>query len=136
MSEKPLPVMDEDSQPFWEGLRAGHLLLKLCSSCHKYHFFPRAICPHCHSDAVTWVPSSGRGVIYSFTVARRPAGPAFKDEVPYAIVLVQLEEGPRIMTRILGDPETVRIGLAVEVDIQAASDEISLPYFKVQEGAR
>jgi hypothetical protein len=135
MIEKPLPVVDEDSQPFWEAARRGDLLLKLCSSCRQYHFFPRAICPYCHSDAVTWAPSSGRGTIYSFTVARRPAGPAFKDDVPYAIALVQLNEGPRIMTRIMADADAVRIGLPVEVMFQAASDEVSLPYFKVQEEA-
>lgn len=135
MIEKPLPVVDEDSRPFWEATRRGDLLLKHCSACHQYHFFPRAICPHCHSDAVTWAPSTGRGAIYSFTVARRPAGPAFKDDVPYVVALVQLDEGPRIMTRIISSPEAVRVGMPVEVIFQAASDEISLPYFKVQEEA-
>jgi uncharacterized protein len=135
MIEKPLPVVDEDSQPFWDAARRGDLLLKLCSSCRQYHFFPRSICPHCHSDAVAWAPSSGRGTIYSFTVARRPSGPAFKDDVPYVIALVQLDEGPRIMTRILADAEAVHIGLPVEVIFQPASDEVSLPYFKVQAGS-
>lgn len=136
MIEKPLPVVDEDSKPFWEAARDGKLVLKRCNSCSEFHFFPRAICPHCYSDAVTWAPSSGRGTIYSFTVARRPAGPAFKDDVPYAVALVQLEEGPRIMTRIVADADSVRIGLPVEVTFQAVSDEISLPYFKLQEGGR
>lgn len=136
MIEKPLPVVDEDSQAFWEATLRGDLLLKHCSACRHYHFFPRAICPHCHSDAVNWARSTGRGAIYSFTVARRPAGPAFKDDVPYVVALVQLDEGPRIMTRIIASPEAVRIGMPVEVTFQAASDEISLPYFKVQEEVR
>jgi uncharacterized OB-fold protein len=134
MIEKPLPVVDEDSQPFWEAAHDGRLIIKHCSSCGEYHFFPRAICPHCHSDAVSWAPSSGRGTIYSFTVARRPAGPAFKDDVPYAVALVQLDEGPRLMTRIMADAGTVRIGLPVEVTFQKLSDEISLPCFRVQDG--
>lgn len=135
MSEKPLPMVDEDSQPFWEATHRGDLLLKHCSACRQYHFFPRAICPHCHSDAVTWAPSKGAGSIYSFTVARRPAGPAFTDDVPYVVALVQLDEGPRIMTRIISSPEAVRIGMPVEVTFQAASEEISLTYFKVKEEA-
>src|SRR3546814_10685976 len=114
MIEKPLPVVDEDSQPFWEAARRGDLLLKHCSACRQYHFFPRAICPHCHSDAVTWAPSKGAGSIYSFPVARRPSGPAFKDHVPYVVPLVQLDACPRIITRIITVAVAHHIGLRSE----------------------
>jgi uncharacterized OB-fold protein len=135
MSDKPAPVVDEDSREYWEAARSGRLILKLCRDCRRHHFFPRAICPHCHSEAVEWVDARGTGTVYSFTVARRPAGPAFKDDVPYAVGLVELDEGPRMMTRILGDADAVRIGMAVEVDFDALSDTVALPFFRTRESA-
>ena len=114
MYDKPLPVVDHDSVPFWDALREQRLLIKLCANCAKYHFYPRILCPHCHSERVEWADAKGLGTIYSFTVARRPAGPSFKDVVPYVVALIVLDEGPRMMTRLQCDsPEAIRIGQRV-----------------------
>lgn len=131
MMDKPLPIMDEDSEAFWDAARLGKLRIKRCAECGKHHFFPRAICPHCHSDAVNWVKAKGTGTVYSYTVARRAAGPAFKDDVPYAIALVELDEGPRMMARIAADPQKVRIGAPVAVIFEAISPEVTLPLFRL-----
>ncbi|MDD9707992.1 Zn-ribbon domain-containing OB-fold protein [Seohaeicola sp. SP36] len=131
-TEKPLPVIDHDSAPYWEAARAGRLDIPLCGDCGKHHFYPRAICPYCHSDKLRFDTVSGRGKVHTFTIARRPAGPAFADDVPYVVALIELEEGPRMMSRIeTDDPEKVRIGAKVEVTFVKASDEVTFPYFRM-----
>ena len=130
--EKPLPVIDHDSAPYWEAAREGRLDIPLCGDCGKHHFYPRAICPYCHSDNLKFDTVSGRGEVHTFTIARRPAGPAFDDDVPYVVALIELEEGPRMMSRIqTDDPEKVRIGAKVEVTFVKATDEITFPYFQL-----
>ncbi|MGQ0700193.1 MAG: Zn-ribbon domain-containing OB-fold protein [Panacagrimonas sp.] len=130
MTDKPLPQVDPESQPYWNAAREGRLLIKRCADCGKAHHYPRELCPHCHSDRVTWEQASGKGTVYTYTVARRPAGPAFKADTPYVVALVELAEGPRMMTNLVSvDLERVRIGLPVQVRFEAISDEISLPKF-------
>ena len=131
-TEKPLPVIDHDSAPYWQAAHEGRLDIPLCGDCGKHHFYPRAICPYCHSDNLNFDTVSGRGEVHTFTIARRPAGPAFADDVPYVVALIELEEGPRMMSRIqTDDPEKVHIGAKVEVTFLKASDEISFPYFRM-----
>ena len=72
--EKPLPVIDHDSAPYWEATREGRLDIPLCGDCGKHHFYPRSICPYCHSDNLRFNTVSGRGKVHTFTIARRPAG--------------------------------------------------------------
>jgi uncharacterized OB-fold protein len=130
MYEKPLPVIDPGTAPFWQAAKEHRLLVKRCAACGQCHFYPRDFCPHCHSDAVDWHEAKGTGVIYSFTVARRPAGPAFKADAPYVVAIVQLDEGPRMMTNITGCvPEDVRIGRRVAVAYDDVTDEVTLPKF-------
>ena len=131
-TEKPLPVIDHDSAPYWQAAHEGRLDIPLCGDCGKHHFYPRAICPYCHSDNLNFDTVSGRGEVHTFTIARRPAGPAFADDVPYVVALIELEEGPRMMSQIqTDDPEKVHIGAKVEVTFVKASDEISFPYFRM-----
>jgi uncharacterized protein len=130
MYEKPLPIVDVDSLPFWRAAREHKLAVIHCRDCGKRFFYPRALCPHCHSAAVEWMTASGRGTIYSFTVARRPAGPAFKGDVPYVVALVELEEGPRLMTNIVTtDVNGVRIGQKVKAMFDDVTDEVTLAKF-------
>ncbi|MCW5612725.1 MAG: Zn-ribbon domain-containing OB-fold protein [Rubrivivax sp.] len=130
MYEKPLPVVDPESAPYWAALKERRLILKRCLDCGRHHFYPRALCPHCHSDALEWSDARGTGSIYSYTVARRPAGPAFKADVPYVVAVVELDEGARMMTHIVTDDvESVRIGQRVAVAFEAVTDEITLPKF-------
>ena len=132
MSERPIPVVDADSRTYWEA--AGHHELKLpyCNSCECAFFYPRALCPTCHDDAIEWRTASGKGVIYSYTISRRPAGPGFKEKVPYIVALVDLDEGPRLLTNIITDNvEGIRIGQRVTVTYEKLNDEITLPLFQV-----
>lgn len=132
MYEKPLPVVDTESRPFWEAAKAHKLILQHCSGCGKFVFYPRAVCPHCYAEGLAWKEAAGEGTIHSFTVARRPAGPAFKESVPYVIALIDLKEGPRMMTNIVTDDvDSVRIGQSVKVVFDDVTDEITLPKFEV-----
>lgn len=130
MDQKPVPAIDPDSAPYWAALNENRLVLKNCGDCGRAHFYPRELCPHCHSANLTWIEASGRGEIYSFTVCRRPAGPAFAADVPYVVALVDLAEGPRMMTRIVGDPAAVAIGQKVGVVFERQSDDLALPVFR------
>jgi hypothetical protein len=130
--DKPLPVIDTDTAPFWQAARERKLLLQRCRACGAHVFYPRSICPHCHQLDLEWVEASGRGEIYSYTVARRPAGPAFAEEVPYVLVLVDLDEGPRMLSNLrVPDVESVRIGQRVHADFEAINDDVTLPVFTI-----
>ena len=132
MYEKPLPTVDPESAPYWSALKENRLILKYCRDCGRHHFYPRALCPHCHSDALEWSDARGTGSIYSFTVARRPAGAAFKADAPYVVAVVELDEGARMMTNIVTDDvNAVRIGQRVAVHFDAVTDDITLPKFKL-----
>lgn len=133
MSEykKPLPVVDGDSREYWEGCRQHKLLIQQCEDCQKYIFYPRNLCPHCHSDRIKWVESSGRGKVYSYTINRRPAFPSFAEETPYVVALIELEEGVRMISNIINcDIDQVKIDMPVEVVFEKATEEITLPKFQ------
>jgi uncharacterized OB-fold protein len=122
---------DGDSRPFWEGIAQGELRIQRCASCSRYVFYPRALCPHCHSDRLSWAVASGKGSIYSYTVAHHATG-APDGEVPFVVALVELEEGVRMMTRILGAPrERIKIDAPVRLSIESLADGPALPYFRL-----
>ena len=134
----PLPVPDDESRPFWEGCKRRELLVQRCAACGRLRFPPRGLCPGCQSDRCDWVRASGRGTIYSRTVVHPPVLPAFRERVPFAVVLVELAEDPRL--RLLGNvagaaPDEVRIGRAVEVDFEDVSDELALPRWRLVAGS-
>jgi len=130
MYDKPLPAIDVESAPFWRAARERRLAIMHCRLCDRHFFYPRELCPHCHSSVVEWTNASGRGTIYTFTIARRPAGPAFKPDVPYVVALVELEEGPRLMTNIVtADVESVRIGQKVTAVFEDVTEEVTLVKF-------
>ena len=124
---RPYPEPDGETQPFWDGVGAGRLRLQRCRVCARFVFYPRSVCPHCMAADLEWVDASGTGVVHAFTVVHR-AAPGFADEAPYVVALVELAEGPRMMTRLLGvAPGEAEIGMAVEVAIEG---EPPLPYFR------
>ncbi len=126
---KPIPTPTLETAPYWEGCRRHQLRIQRCANCHQYQFFPRICCAKCFGKQVDWVIASGRAKILSFTIVRRPVSPA--NEVPYVVALVTLEEGPQMMTNIVGcAPEEVMIGLPVEVTFEDWSDTISIPKFR------
>jgi len=134
-SLRPLPVVDAESEPYWQALRKHRFTAQRCQACASIYLYPRVLCPQCHSDAVEWVALSGGGTIYSFTVSRRASAPAFASLLPLVVALVTLDEGPRVMTNIIGiAPEDVRMGARVELEYLDVTPEITLPVFRQKDG--
>ncbi|MCY0096833.1 Zn-ribbon domain-containing OB-fold protein [Hoeflea ulvae] len=130
--DKPLPIIDPGTRPFWDAAREHRLSIPQCNACGKHHFYPRELCPHCHSDDLQWTDVSGQGEVYSYTIARKPAGPVFAADVPYIIAMIQLDEGPRMLTNlVVPDVEAVRIGDRVAVSFDDVTEEVTLPKFTV-----
>lgn len=136
MSEQVPPfaiASDSDSQPYWDGIAQGELRIQRCDTCSRPVFYPRAICPHCFSNQLSWIVASGKGTIYTYTVAHQAFGP-FAAEVPFIIALVELEEGVRLMTRIINAPrERIAIGVSVQVAFTSINEDVTLPYFRLVE---
>ncbi len=110
-------------EPFEEAASKGHLVIPSCNSCGRLHWYPRVLCPFCFSDDIAWQPARGRGVIYAYTVMRRA-------KPPYAIAYVKLEEGPTMMTNIVGCKlDAIRIGMSVTAVFQAAENGPLVPMF-------
>ena len=134
MSDRPLPVPDAATAPYWDAARAGRLAMPRCLDCGQMHFYPRTLCPGCGSERLEWAECSGAGTIYSFTVMHRAPSPAFAADVPYVVAVIALAEGPRLMSRIDGcAPDAVRIGANVRAAFRAVSAEISLPVFELSD---
>ena len=122
MTGKPVPVPTPETQPFWDGCAAGELRIQRCADCGRPYFYPRPVCPACGSRNVEWFTASGRATLYSYVINHRPA-PGFEDDAPYAIAVVELDEGPRMMTSIVGlpaTPEALRTGHAAAGAVRAA----------------
>ena len=128
---KPLPRIGPDSAPFWEGCRAGELRLPWCEDCNRPHLPPGPVCPFCFSGRLDWRRASGRGHVSTFTIVHKAWFPSFADEVPYNVVQVELEEGPRLTANLVdADPGVLRVGLAVEVLFRALTPQVTLPRFR------
>lgn len=130
----PLPEPTPETRHFWEGARVGELRLQRCDACGRAYFPPRPFCPACASRAVSVFPASGRATLYSYVINHRPA-PGF--DAPHAIAVVELEEGPRMMTNIVDCPQTpeaLQLDMPLEVVFEPRSDEISLPLFRPRRG--
>jgi uncharacterized OB-fold protein len=127
---RPAPSPDPDSAPYWEAAREGRLLVQRCDDCGAFQLYGRALCVAC-GGPVTWVPASGRATVYSYTVIRQHHQRPFRDLLPYVVALVDLDEGPRVMTNIVGcEPEAVSVGLAVRVRFEPAEDDAVVPLFE------
>ena len=100
-----MPVATPETQPYWDGAARGELRIQRCTDCGAAYFYPRPICPSCGSGDVEWFTASGDATLYSYVISHRPA-PGFEDDAPYAIAVVQLAEGPRMMTSLVGVPAT------------------------------
>ncbi|MFE1084524.1 MULTISPECIES: Zn-ribbon domain-containing OB-fold protein [Brevibacterium] len=113
-TRRPGLVTTTLTQPFWDSANDGQMLIQHCSDCGHQQHYPRNLCTTCWSEDLNWISASGRGVVWTFTVVEKPGHPAWAAEVPYVIALVELEEGPRLMARILDcAPADVRVGLPV-----------------------
>jgi hypothetical protein len=113
--EKPLPRPSEDSAPFWEAAGKGELRMQRCGDCGHVRFPPALLCPRCLSPNAVWERLSGRGSVYSWVVVHQSQHPAFNPDAPYNVVIVELEEGPRLHGNLVDCAnDAIRIGLAVE----------------------
>ena len=122
--------IDAESKPYWDGLKEGKLFIQSCTDCCEAIFYPRSICPKCFSEDIRWQEASGFGKIYSFTVVHQAYGP-FKNETPFVVGIVELDEGVRMMTRFLGQREKISIDERVSVVFTKVEDDLVLPYFQV-----
>jgi uncharacterized OB-fold protein len=126
-----LPSPDPEQQPFWDGCREGRFLVRRCRACGAFHFYPRPFCPECWSPDVEWVEATGRATLYTWSVVHSNDLPPFNERVPYVAAVVDLEEGPRVMTNVEGcDHDALEIGMPLVVDYRAISDDVTIPVFR------
>ena len=128
----PLPVPTPETRAFWDAARRHALELPRCRACGHRFFYPRAACPRCLSGDLEWVRASGRGTLHTFTVGHRGLRD-FPLGTPYVIAIVELEEGPRLMTNLVGvepDAARLRIGMPVEVVFEDVTAQVALPRFR------
>ena len=130
--QRPLPKLHElDTAPFWEATRDKALRYQRCDACGTVVFHPRRHCTGCVDGSLSWHTASGRGTIYSFSVVRQSYHPFFRTIVPYAVAWIDLEEGPRLLSNVVGvdDPGALEIGQAVEVEWEE-HEEVNIPLFR------
>lgn len=130
MSDRIIPKPTPETQHYWDGAKEGELRLQQCNTCTNTYFPPRAFCPECGSRDVKVTKASGKGRLYSYIINHLPS-PGF--EGPFAVAIVELEEGPRLMSNILDceqTPEALELDMPLEVTFEKLSDEITLPQFK------
>lgn len=129
--KKPLPQPDPDSAAYWAALKEGRLLLQHCLHCGHVQVYQQGVCRQCGSERLEHRAASGRGRVHSFSVVHRAPGPAFRPDTPYAVLLVELEEGPRMISSLVeGDAAAVDFDMAVELTCEQVSDEVTLPRFR------
>jgi len=132
---KPLPAITTEAKPFWDAAAQQKLMIQRCHDCNAWVWTPRPSCNECGSEKIEWTQMSGKGEVYSFTVIRqvvgRAASKSFEPDIPYVIAWVDLAEGPRLITNIVGCPvDEVKLGMKVAVQFEQASEKVWLPKFK------
>ena len=132
-SQRPLPLVDPVGAPFWEALHRGQLLVQWCKACQRGIHYPRIHCPRCLGRELEWRESIGRGVLHAFTIVHRHFDPFFQARVPYIVGLVELEEGVRLMSSLVGikaSPDAVQIGTKLQVEFERVDESFTLHAFR------
>ncbi|HVV29581.1 MAG TPA: Zn-ribbon domain-containing OB-fold protein [Mycobacteriales bacterium] len=125
-----LPTIEPETQPFWDAAAQGRLLIRRCDDCGQAHHYPRPFCPTCWSENVRWEEASGQATLYTYSVVHRNDLHPFAEQVPYVAAVVDLAEGPRLMTQVVDtDESSLAVGMPLQVTFRALTDEISAPYF-------
>ena len=128
---RPVPDTRNAGAAYWAAAANGVLLLPKCVECARTFWHPRPRCPHCGSDRVDWIESAGKGAIHTFTVVRQTSDPFFSTRLPYAVAMIDLDEGVRVMTNVVQTPlDALRIGMRVEVQFERGSAGIGIPCFR------
>ncbi len=128
---KPAPLVTPEMAPFWEACAKGRLMLQHCADCGHRQFYPRLLCAACGGRGLNWLQACGRGQVKSWTIIRRAVSQAFAADAPYVVALIELAEGPTMMSNIIGcDPASITIGQPVRVTFEARGPNIALPLFE------
>ena len=129
--DKPLPPVHAESAAYWRACAEGRLVIQCCRDCGAHQFYPRLVCAACGSDALRWVEASGFATLKTWTVIRRAVSAAFAADVPYVVALVELEEGPTLMTNLVAcDYETLEIGQPLRVTFEQRGPDLRIPQFQ------
>ncbi|ELP69251.1 Zn-ribbon domain-containing OB-fold protein [Streptomyces turgidiscabies] len=130
-----IPEVDAFTRPYWDAAAEGRLLVRRCGGCGRAHHYPREFCPHCWSEDVAWETASGLATLYTWSVVYRNDLPPFGERTPYVAAVVDLDEGPRMMTEVVGDAqgaqEALRVGMGLEVTFREG-----VPVFRPRGGSR
>jgi uncharacterized OB-fold protein len=132
---KPAPIPDEGSAPFFDGAGAGRLMLQRCTTCNEWSWPVRERCPHCFAAALEWRQASGLGTLYTFTIMHQVMNPGFASAVPYNVAQVDLAEGVRVTSNVVGiDNDAMRIGMKLQVVFEEVGNGVSIPKFRPAAG--
>ncbi|MCC7122553.1 MAG: OB-fold domain-containing protein [Gammaproteobacteria bacterium] len=131
MNEKPLPRVTALTRPFWDAIQREELHLQRCDECSAWVYYPSAWCRACYSARLTWTPCAGTGSVYSFSIVHYPQSEAFAADVPYVLAIIELTEGPHLMTNLVNCAlDDVRIGLPVRMSVEARAGGFKVPQFE------
>lgn len=131
----PQPIPTAETAPYWRAALEGRLEIQRCRTCARHQFYPRRFCIGCLSDQIEWVQASGHGRVYTYTVCHVAAHPAFESRVPYALGMIELDDGVRMLAGIVdSDMDRLAIGAEVQVCFERISDEVALPMFRLAGG--
>ena len=137
MTQKPIPIPDEISGPFFDGAREGQLMLQHCSPCDGWSFPVRERCPHCFAASLQWRAASGKGTLYTFAVMHQVMNPGFAGAAPYNVCQIDLAEGVRMISNVVGVPNAdLRIGMDLEVMFDDVGDTVCVPKFRPVAGEK
>ena len=128
---KPLPKIDALNKPFWDAAKQNRLVVQVCTACGDTRFPPSPVCPRCLSAEQSWKDASGRGTLQSWVAFHRAYWDGFKPDLPYKVCLVQLEEGPLLVSNLVGSDAGAKLGAAVQVVFEPVTDDITLPKFRL-----
>lgn len=128
---KPLPAIGDENRPFWDGALKGHLCMQKCRACGHIRYPVNIVCTACLSEEADWVPLSGKGTVFSYIVFHQIYNPAFAKDVPYNVALIQLDEGPRMFSNVVGvRNDKVKVGDRVEAVFDRVTEDVAIPRFR------
>lgn len=126
-----LPTPDDTTRPWWDAAAEGRFLVVRCMECKEAHYYPRPFCPRCGGERVSWEEASGEATLYTWSVVHQNDLPPFAGKVPYVAAVVDLKEGPRMMTNVVGcEFEDLRVGMALRVEFEDIGEGFQIPVFR------
>lgn len=134
LSQRPLPAFEPHTETYWRSAKERRFVLQQCTTCREVQFPPERTCSHCGAPETAWVEASGRAKLYTWTVCHPPLLPYFAQHAPWTVVAVELEEGPRMATQLMGiEAEQYQIGMPLVVDFEDVDEEHTLVVFRPED---